>query len=381
MKKAFAVLLFLIFVSFVGRGQNIDVSFFQTDIRDALMQLSYQVGKPIIYDQNVVGFVTLEAHNMPFEKVLDLVLMPYGYQWVKIGDVYFVGVPDPESPSFLTLSRTYIYRTKGLSGSDLIKMLPDVMKKYVFSSSEDSSIVVITAPPKIASRVAEVLNRMDVPNDQILVEVKVVEINGRSAEKWELPWTFEKGGQNENLSLGFLGEEFDVIYRSGNIESVFNLRTLLQSGEARLLANPKVVVLNGKKATVSVKTTRSVVVEEDDKKILKSFNVGIQIELVPTVLSGGKVVLSERIISNGLIGDQYIPDTSEQEFSGTVVMKMAEEKVIGGIGYETYTKVEKKLPLLGDIPILGYLFKAESYERLHKEIIIIARCTRVGGGK
>ncbi len=381
--KKFWIWLALLIIGAFAVAQNIDVSFFQTDIRDALMQLSYQIGKPIIYDANVTGFVTLEAHGMPFEKVLDLMLMPYGYQWAKIGDVYFVGTADPKSPSFLTLSRTYLYRTRGYSAKDLINMLPDAMKAYVRFSSTNPSLIVITAPVKLASSIVETLNKIDIPPGEVLIEFKVYELTKNRSNKWAPSWKYETGNISNVTSFGFLKEGLDIIYRSGGNEIVGDLNNLLRNGQAKLLANPKLKVLNGGTGKFSLKTSRSYPYKTtEDKYSLKTVDVGLELQVVPYILGNGNVLLNLLVKSTNVIDElKSSPDTTSQSVSSSIRLRIGEQVVVGGAGYDSYVETEEKLPVLGDIPLIGYFFKRTAYVKLHKEILILIKCERVGDGR
>lgn len=63
-------------------------------------------------------------------------------------------------------------------------MLPTVMRDYVSASDSEPNLVVINAPPKIAGKIAETLNIIDSPKEQLIVEIKVIETNKDTMRKW-----------------------------------------------------------------------------------------------------------------------------------------------------------------------------------------------------
>jgi len=377
MKRCALMVLIVLSVFLFSEEKLLDLSFFQTDIRDALTQISYEIGKPIIYDRTVTGFVSLEVYQVPVEKALDLLLLPYGYQWVEIDGVYFVGSPDPESPSFFTLSKTYLYRTKGNSADQLIKALPPVMKNYVFPLSTDT--VVINAPPKIASKIAETLNTIDVPEEELILEVKVVEVNEETLRKWGISWQYSNQSEGENFTINLLEKALDIVFNTLDYSVLSHIELSIGDGSAKLLANPRLRLQSGSSGKFSAKTQRNYITTENDKKVVKSVELGTEVEMKPFLLRDNTVSLTVKITSsNALDKNEGLPDTTSQSIEGTVRLKLGETVAIGGIGFDTYTTVTDKVPLLGDIPVFGYLFKKETERKIHKEILILVKCTKAG---
>jgi len=107
--------------------------------------------------------------------------------------------------------------------------------------------------------------------------------------------------------------------------------------------------------------------------------LGTEVEIKPFLLRDNTVSLTVKITSsNALDKNEGLPDTTSQSIEGTVRLKLGETVAIGGIGFDTYTTVTDKVPLLGDIPVFGYLFKKETERKIHKEILILVKCTKAG---
>lgn len=373
-------LISILLFSFVGFAQLIDVSFFQTDIRDALSLLSYDAGKPIIYDKTVTGFVTLEVQQVTIEKALDLILMPYGYQWVQVDGVYFVGTPDPKSLSFFELSRTYIYTTKGIDAPRLVSMLPPVMKDYVFANPSEPNMVVINAPPKIAGKIAETLSMMDIPKDELIVEVKVIETGQDTLKKWGISWQYsDQKSSNEAFTMTFLDMAFDLIYQKLDFTVLGNIQLSIEDGSAKLLANPKLKLLSTTTGKVTAKTQRSYITVVDDKETTKTMDLGIEVEIKPVVLKSGETLMDVKITTTNILDrNTRIPDTTTHSLNSTLKMKLGETITAAAIGFDTYTTTVDKIPVLGDIPVVGYLFKKESISKVYREVLILIKCTKAG---
>ncbi|MFN3327463.1 MAG: hypothetical protein ACK40U_01175, partial [Fervidobacterium pennivorans] len=105
MNRGFILLSLLIF--FATRILAIEISFFNTNLKDALNMLSVDTGAVIIYEPSISGAISIQVEAESLEKVLDLLLMPYSYYWTKVDGVYFVGNSNPNSSGFTNVARTY----------------------------------------------------------------------------------------------------------------------------------------------------------------------------------------------------------------------------------------------------------------------------------
>ena len=379
MRKVLVFVFMTLSILLLSQEKLLDLSFFQTDIREALSQLSYEIGKPILMDSTVRGYVTLEISGVDIKKALDLILLPYGYQWTELDGVYFVGTADPGSENFMYFARTYLYRTSGYDSSKLIALLPDFMKKYVSTSEVDPTLVVINAPPKIASKVAETLSRIDVPKREVVVEVKIVEVDEATLKKWGIGWKYEEVEGEKGLTLNLIDAILDIIYQAPTSKILADIEASIADGSAKLLADPKIRILSGQSGTVSAKTKRSYVQIQDNKKVTKTVELGVEVTVTPTVLRNGEVVLSVKTsVSNALETNREVPDVVTHSLDGAVRVKIGDTITAGGVGFDTYTQSTEKVPFLGDIPVLGYLFRKEIYSKTHKEVLVFVKCVEVG---
>ena len=79
----------------------VNMLFFETDLREALSEISMQTGVNIMPDQTVSGVVTADLQDVPLEQALKILLFGGGYSFRKVDDnLYFVGLPDPRNTSF-----------------------------------------------------------------------------------------------------------------------------------------------------------------------------------------------------------------------------------------------------------------------------------------
>ncbi|HPG48841.1 MAG TPA: hypothetical protein PLI81_07210, partial [Petrotogaceae bacterium] len=81
MKKLTGLFLVIFFCGLVQAQDLANYSFFQTDIREAISNLSMDFETTILLDPNIAGYVTVEIKDKPFTKALEMILMPFGYAY------------------------------------------------------------------------------------------------------------------------------------------------------------------------------------------------------------------------------------------------------------------------------------------------------------
>lgn len=136
--------------------------FVETDLRQALEDVSAQSGINIIADQSVQGVITVGLQNVTVEEALDLLLAGTGYL-VEKNDTYFlVYSADETSDGFADVADTRLVRVRNLPGATARALLPAVMQRYV-KVDDASDTLVVTAPPDLSRRILADLAMIDVP--------------------------------------------------------------------------------------------------------------------------------------------------------------------------------------------------------------------------
>lgn len=98
--------------------------FYETDLRDAIHELSIQTGINIIADQTVNGVITVDLRDVPLEKALNMILSSGGFTFRKIEDYYLVGLADPRNVSFSDLSDFEVIQLENITVKEVFNLLP-----------------------------------------------------------------------------------------------------------------------------------------------------------------------------------------------------------------------------------------------------------------
>jgi len=350
--------------------------FYDTYILEALSDMSAQTGVTIIADSTVAGFVTIELTDVPLEKALQLVLMSGGYSYVKIDDFYFVGAPDPKSPSFYLIAKTESFKIQYLSVASIKELLPAIYEQYV-KINGTSNMLTITAPKNIIERFREDLKKIDIPSKSVKIQVVVTEVSEGVMKELGLEsveYEFDASESfNENwitvlkLALGTFDLEADFF---GTL--LAKIKLLENDQEAEITANPWIIVNDRMPASLYVGERQVVVLEaEGATSRIESIDAGVSLDVTPKIVGNDEIELtiSPKISSfsgdrlNGLL-------VRRNELTTTIYAKSGQTLMISGITIEKKSEGFQGIPLLSKIPLLRYLFGVGSEDDNKRELLI-----------
>jgi type IV pilus assembly protein PilQ len=364
-------------------------SFFETDLRQVLIDLSMETEIPILWDATVQGLVTYEAIDQPLENVLKAILFPAGYTFSYKDGAYYVGSPRPEDPAFGFLSKTEKIVLSNIDATEAIALLSDYFKPYV-KASATTNMVCITAPPTMIDRIKEDLISLDEPPEQILIEVIFTEISTSALRELGLDWSVTGVRENPLWDVNIDNSDIDnpgVLYNYSEMSAqigeytmdlVASLEAMVQTGDAHIRANPRITTLNGRTAEISLIRDQYFIIQTGSQQYysynsLQSVSTGIKLEITPYTSESGEITVFIKPEVGDVVGESgadNLPEISTRAASTSVRVMDGQTFTIGGLSLQLEKNVQKKIPLLGDIPILGYLFRYDKLETRDTEIII-----------
>lgn len=258
----------------------------------------------------------------------------------------------------------------------------------------------------LAERYAEgrVSNLMSVGGiQQVMLKVRFAEMN-RSVSK-SLSSSFALGGSIFSGDVGLSGGNGTTVtsggvtnsltgnlpptndnagailfgFNAGNTQVGLLLEALETKGVVRTLAEPNLVALSGQEAKFLAGGEYPVPVSQEDGVITIEFKpFGIELNFIPRVVDKDLINLElEAAVSsidptNGITIDAFTIDAfSRRETSTTVEMRDGESFAIAGLLQDNFIDDNQQLPWLGDVPVLGALFRSASYQRAQTELVII----------
>lgn len=360
--------------------------YYDTYVLDAFNNLAIQSGVAIIADSSVGGFVTMEFQDIPLESALAMICLPFGltYKYMP-GDYYLVGAARIDNPTFSVLSETAVYKTHYLTAKTLASLLSDFYKPFI-KVDEVFNSVVVTSSPEMIQRIFADLDRIDTPVRQVMLEVLIIELtdDARKALGTEWQWKTTKSETNSTGELNLVvsalraSSELAYDYAAGIAKFLLSLKPMVEEGKAKIHANPRIVAMDGHQADIFLGQEQSYIVETESsggtltrqRIIIKS---GVTLNFMAQISPQGDLTVKvEPEVSQitGFNQDGY-PIVSSRRANTTVRIRDQETFVLGGLVNEFESHSIGKVPLLGDIPLFGKLFRTERNERSETEVIIM----------
>lgn len=267
--------------------------------------------------------------------------------------------------------------------------------------------VTVTAKPSVMKTVENYFSNLKKELfRQVAIEAKIIQVYLDDHSKVGLDWGELLGGLSFQTGAT-LGRNGAIYSRSGGVGSFVNtilmapdtfnvfLNALKQQGETHVLANPKLTVMNGQAAVLSVgKTTRFISDIErdeatDDSRVIgydittSAVTEGISMGVIATIVDDQKVMLQLTPITSELEGNEVtyrtfsdgseigLPVLNMRQMSTTVQVNDGEMLVIGGLIDSVEERSDKGVPILGKIPVIKYLFGVEEKRVRKRELVVL----------
>jgi len=408
---AVILLTFSLAASDMDEKLNTQVSpkFVGASIQEVLRVLSRQYSLNLVVGDDITGTVTVQLDNVTLSDALNAVLKTHGYHYVVDNNVIFVKPFDQEINGELS---TKVFQLKYLDGFNVKASLepllsakgriePLISEKVKDEVDLRSDILVVTDLWENVRTFDQVIQTIDVPSKQINIEVRLVEVL-MSDEKQvgiNLPKKVQVsltggettapitkaqqgGGQQRFLSAWYELPEVDDKFNWGVLtvdELRASLSYLAQDNNSRIVSNPKVTTLNNKRASIKIGT--EIPIQEVSRGIsgdLISFRykeINLNLDVIPRINEGDLITLDVHPMLEEIVGytgpaDLQQPITSKREVQTIVTVNDGETLVLGGLIKETNSKVREKVWLLGDIPLLKYLFSSTTTKKEKSDLLI-----------
>ncbi len=287
-----------------------------------------------------------------------------------------------------------LIRTMFLSPEEVVNILSEMgysISGDVRVSNSLNGILVIAGRDEV-QKLKNVVGKIDVPKLQVTIEVRIVEINESFGKETGVSgWTVtDQAGDSSNdgfmklLAAGFLsgGTLSDGISFEGVLgEDQFNgiYKFIMSNTNSDLLSKPNVTTISGKEALVDltdeVPYKQLVKIDESGDVSTQEYEfkqVGISLRVTPVVTENEYISMKVKPEISEVTGftDDNIPYTSRRSVETNVIVKNGETLAIGGLVRETELETVTKIPLLGDIPLLGHLFRSTSKQKQKKNLVV-----------
>lgn len=255
--------------------------------------------------------------------------------------------------------------------------------------------IALVGPPAGVRTAREFIEKADVVPPLVVLDTEILEVDESVAKNLGLQlgtaavsttFTEVQPPPNTDGSPGRLGG-FQALGRTP-VSFTAQLNLLVQNGKGRVLADPRITTLSGRTAsiragdTISILTTTAGNAGTIATTQVQSFQTGVTLDITPSVSPDGGIMVVLHPVVNSLIGTNAgVPEISTRDTQTTVHLQDDETLVIGGLIQENDTRTTTKIPLLGDLPLVGRVFRNDSVQGQRNELIIVVTPHIVKPGK
>ena len=379
-----------------------------TELRDVFRMLGAHMKKNIIIDPSLPpALVTMTLKNVPLSEAFAYLMKTYDVSYHMVGkDTIAVGTVD----GLAKISGNEETRTFNVAYADpvaLQALLVNLTKMPTDRVVVDPRLraLYVTSNPLKLSEVAALLQKLDRPGRQVMLQARILEFSDGAKLDVETAlnavynhWWFTyggasggKGGFIDDNRLGrnltdpadksFSPGRTDLLTPMHGIWREFDVafRAVEEKGLGKTLASPSVITLDGEEAEVRLTEDYPYISERDDagNPTWATKTVGPQLKMTPKVGRDGVITVKLEVetgevleMIRGSTGEQ-MPRTSTRSVSNQVRVRDGEPFVVGGLFRDNQTNNRIRIPVLGQLPILGELFTYRYKEHRKTQVVML----------
>ncbi len=374
---------------------KVSLDYRDVDLSNVLRALSYTYHLNLVTSNDVKGKVTINLKDVTVDEALDAILTGNGLSYTKRGSVFYINSSSADAVSMVSQPVPLKY-LKAVDAQNLVRK--SLSPKGDIKVDEVSNVLVITDFQANIDRVKLLLEAIDMAPQQVLIEAKIVDITSKDLRNMGVTWSAdwkpigitkgllgrktgfqEEGKITQTLagtSSSLSGGQFkiDTLTFKG-LSVTATVDALIQDQKAHLLASPSIAVLNNQEARIvigeKVPFKERTQTTTGTTETTKFIDVGTTLRVTPSINADGYITMRihPEVSSVSALLDAG-PRITTREADTTVRIKELETIVIAGLIKQEDNKTKSGIPILGQLPILDYIFGSRSKDKTQTELAV-----------
>lgn len=378
-----------------SKQERVTLDYRDAELSNVLRSLSYSYNLNLVTSSDVKGKVTVNLKDVTIEEALEAILTANGLSYSRRGNVVYINPGTAESAALLSVPIPLKY----MRAADAQNLLRKVLStKGDIKADDVSNTLVVTDFPENIEKMKLLIQGIDLPPQQVLIEAKIIDITSKDLNNLGVTWTADwkpagnakgifdrdtsfqeqlKGtmalaGTSSSLSGGQF--KVDTLTFKG-LSVTATLDALIQDQKAHLLANPSIAVLNSQEARIvigeKVPFKERTQTTTGTTETTKFIDVGTTLRVTPTINADGYITMRihPEVSSVSALLDAG-PRITTREADTTVRIKEGETVVIAGLIKQEDNRTRSRIPVLGYLPVLNYLFGSRSKDQTQTELAV-----------
>jgi len=409
---------------FAYTGEKLSLNFQDIDVRSVLQLIADFTDLNLVASDTVQGNITLRLQNVPWDQALDLVLKTRGLDKRKVGNVLLIAPADEIAArerqeleaqnqiAELAPLRRELIQVNYAKAADIAALFQSVAgiggegakeeRGSVTVDDRTNSIIAYQTQDKL-DELRRIVAQLDIPVRQVMIEARIVEANvdydkelgvrwgGRTNLQGDNKWTVygndDRGDEGGNtggdigpnvpfVDLGSAGRTsgIGIGFVTDNVLLDLELSAMEKTGNGEVISQPKVVTSD--KETAKILKGTEVPYEESSSSGATTIafkEAALSLEVTPQITPDNRIIMEVKVnkdepdYQNAL---NNVPPIKKNEVNAKVLVNDGETIVIGGVFSNEQSKAVDKVPLLGDMPFVGRLFRRDVVKDTKNELLV-----------
>jgi type IV pilus assembly protein PilQ len=380
----------------------VELDYKNAELATVLRTLSYTYGLNLVTMKTPTGNVTMTLKDVTLDQALDAILNSTGYMYQRKGDIIYIF--EGQTAANIGM-KTEAIHLKYMMAADAIKFLEKTVSgKGDLKALETTNSIVVTDFPEFLAKVNKVVSEIDTAPIQVIIEAKILDVKRQDLDSLGVKFTgtYSPVGENRGLferstmgtgtaresmtgavNLGTaIGTTLTPILTAGGITfknfqiSAAQINALIENKNTDLLAAPSIATLNGSEAKIVI-GERYPYKEETQTttgttETTKFIDIGTILTVIPYVSPDGHITMEvhPEVSSFASALADGSPRITTREATAKIRVSDGETIMIGGLITSSRTKTTDRIPILGSLPVVGYMFSSRNKDYEERELVI-----------
>ena len=366
------------------------LDFRDADIREVARVLSKISGISILVSEDVKANVTVNIEGVTWRVALELILRTYNIAYIEKDDfivlisyekIQLEQDQTPLTTNVITLNFVDIDAAK-----NYLKAI--LSKRGTLEGDPRTNSLIITDTPDIISKAKEIVYQLDIKTPQVLIEVLMVDKKIEDDFNLGIEWALSDTNVNvptRSIEQSLLTSDATITLEYG--KTILNstllastLKAWKEDSKVDIIANPKIITIDNKTAEINISeqvpyTSKSESTDGGSTSSTQFKDIGVILKVKPHITSDEHIIMDIETEQSFLVkfvgtSDDLQPQIDSRKSNTTMMVKDHETVVIGGLKKKDTTHTINKIPILGDIPFIGRLFRKLSIDDTAKELLL-----------
>ena len=383
-------------------GEKLTLDFQNIAVREALNVIADFTNLNVVISDTVTGNLTLRLKDVPWDQALDIILQSRGLDMRKNGNVIQVAPREElaakekidltarQEISELEDVRTETFQLNYIKAEAFKKILVDPQQKMLSKRGsavwdERTNQLFIQDIPSKLDEVRKIIAKVDIPVRQVMIEGRVVEASDKFSRSLGVNMNYNNnalvgppgggGVQSAGVTapVAGVGNLTAVLFNAANTRLLtLQLQALETDSKGKIISSPRVVTADKTEALIETGTEVPYLQASSSGAANVAFKLAtLSLRVKPQITPDDNVILDVKINKDS-VGQLYagIPSIDTNKVNTQVLVENGGTVVIGGVYTQTQNSADNKVPLLGDIPLLGYFFRSTNKIDNKNELLV-----------